>query len=78
MGGKVDKPTLTIFNNHRIQIEKVSMLGDKTDYDNQALILCAYLVDVMPTGTVKSFCDMTGIDYDSLVTMGFNGFKEIE
>lgn len=71
MAGK--KPRLNILKNYGIVVKRVDTVSNFAD---QAESLCAFMIDCCPEGTIKTFAEMTGADYEAIFDAGNKVFLD--
>lgn len=69
------KPKLILLKKFGVSLRRIDYKAGN-DFKEQARVLCAFMIDCFPGGTVQRFCDLTGADYDTILDTGMTIFKE--
>lgn len=70
------RPKLNILRNYAVTLKR----NDSFDgsFDDEAVKLCAFLIDCLPSGTIQEFSKITGADMAKIFDVGNGAFKDRE
>lgn len=68
------KPKLNLLRNYAVALQRNDTIDGP--FDTEAIKLCAFLIDCLPSGTVQEFSKLTGADMEKIFDAGNKAFKE--
>ena len=67
------RPKLTILKNYAVTLKRRDAF--EGSFDDEAVTLCAFLIDCMPSGTMQEFSKLTGADMEKIFDVGSEALK---
>ena len=68
------RPKLNLLRNYAVTLKRQDAFDGP--FDDEAVKLCAFLIDCLPSGTMQEFSKLTGADMEKIFDVGNTAFKE--
>ncbi len=68
------RPKLNLLRNYAVTLKRNDTISGP--FDDEAVKLCAFLIDSLPSGTIQEFSKLTGADMQKIFDVGNGAFKD--
>lgn len=69
-----NRPKLNLLRNYAVTLKRQDTV--EGPFENEAVKLCAFLIDCLPSGTMQEFSKLTGADMEKIFDVGNKAFED--